>query len=683
MTTPRNLSRLASGANTSGVLSMDKGGTGAATAADAKTALNLHTVATTGSYNDLTDKPVVGDALPSQTGNTGKYLTTDGTTASWATVSGGGGGSGSSTSRTVFTATAAQTTFTVSYVVGQIDVYMNGSKLLIGTDVTATSGTNIVLASGAAAGDIIETVVYSTQWVTSGTSLYYSSGAVLGGTTTSTGSSPMRFQAKGGAGGTAPYAGYSLISGFDEVSGYMYISSSGENSIQIAADPQNLRASSSIQFSTDGSEKVRIIDSGHVGIGTSSPSQKLEVAGNIYINTSGNPTMTVKTTGSGNNPLYRLQADTNYWEMLGVFSDSNDTLRFRYNDSDKLILTNDGRVGINNSNPSASAQYFALNGNGYSGGNGSGTVGSSLSQVVWSGFNLDNSGPVNPVGFRIHGGGGGVPRGFMTGFYGKGTDTGSNQMFFTTNTGNSPQDTGRKAPSAGVYRGPIDTTTFSPTNDFSFLVNNGGMTGFGVYDVYPSDWDGTQKAGVQVRLGGTYGGGSPGAWGGFCYTAYINTNFGAGSQGTNWGYYADITNAGSGNNWGVYIQNGNAAKPGGGSWTATSDARVKTITSQYDRGLSEILQLNVVNYKYNGKGGHQANDQVLTGVIAQELQQVFPEMVSSRLGKLEETDTEDTQILMVDNSALVYALVNSVKELKEIVDAQAIEIAALKGQLNG
>jgi hypothetical protein len=27
------------------------------------------------------------DALPSQTGNTGKYLTTDGTTASWGTVS--------------------------------------------------------------------------------------------------------------------------------------------------------------------------------------------------------------------------------------------------------------------------------------------------------------------------------------------------------------------------------------------------------------------------------------------------------------------------------------------------------------------------------------------------------------------------------------------------------------------
>lgn len=35
-----------------------------------------------------------GTPLPDQTGNSGKYLKTDGTTASWATVSGGGGGTG-------------------------------------------------------------------------------------------------------------------------------------------------------------------------------------------------------------------------------------------------------------------------------------------------------------------------------------------------------------------------------------------------------------------------------------------------------------------------------------------------------------------------------------------------------------------------------------------------------------
>jgi len=98
------------------------------------------------------------DALPSQTGNAGYYLTTDGTTASWAVVN----VPSYTYVRTNFTATAAQTTFTVAYTVGYVDVYMNGVKLIVGTDVTATNGTSIVLASGAAAGDLIEVVAFET-----------------------------------------------------------------------------------------------------------------------------------------------------------------------------------------------------------------------------------------------------------------------------------------------------------------------------------------------------------------------------------------------------------------------------------------------------------------------------------------------------------------------------------------
>jgi hypothetical protein len=54
-------------------------------------------------------------------------------------------------------------------------------------------------------------------------------------------------------------------------------------------------------------------------------------------------------------------------------------------------------------------------------------------------------------------------------------------------------------------------------------------------------------------------------------------------------------------------------------------------------------------------------------------------MVSSRSDKLEETDSEKTEILMVDNSSLVYALVNSVKELKAELDLAKQRIAALEG----
>jgi hypothetical protein len=63
-------------------------------------------------------------------------------------------------SRQTYTATASQTTFAITYDVGFVDVYLNGSKLLVGTDFTATSGTSIVLTTGAASGDIVDIVAY-------------------------------------------------------------------------------------------------------------------------------------------------------------------------------------------------------------------------------------------------------------------------------------------------------------------------------------------------------------------------------------------------------------------------------------------------------------------------------------------------------------------------------------------
>lgn len=62
--------------------------------------------------------------------------------------------------RFVYTATASQTTFSANYDVGFVDVYMNGVKLVAGTDFTATSGTSIVLATGATSGDIIDIIGY-------------------------------------------------------------------------------------------------------------------------------------------------------------------------------------------------------------------------------------------------------------------------------------------------------------------------------------------------------------------------------------------------------------------------------------------------------------------------------------------------------------------------------------------
>ena len=64
--------------------------------------------------------------------------------------------------RNTYTATSGQTVFASTYDSGFVDVYLNGIKLLSTTDFTATSGTSVVLTTGATAGDIVDIVAYGT-----------------------------------------------------------------------------------------------------------------------------------------------------------------------------------------------------------------------------------------------------------------------------------------------------------------------------------------------------------------------------------------------------------------------------------------------------------------------------------------------------------------------------------------
>jgi hypothetical protein len=72
--------------------------------------------------------------------------------------------------RYVFTISGTPTTVsgaddnskTLAYNVGFVDVYLNGVKQVVGTDVTATSGSTLVFASALAADDIVEAVTFDT-----------------------------------------------------------------------------------------------------------------------------------------------------------------------------------------------------------------------------------------------------------------------------------------------------------------------------------------------------------------------------------------------------------------------------------------------------------------------------------------------------------------------------------------
>jgi hypothetical protein len=140
--------------------------------------INGNTIVSSDTDGDLNLTPngtgdLVLDGLkwPQADGSADYVLSTDGAgQLSWAAQTGGGGGGGTSVTVTQATATASQTTFNVTYTVGQLSVYLNGALLASG-DFTASNGTTVVLASGAALNDIFTAVAYdSATQITEGDS---------------------------------------------------------------------------------------------------------------------------------------------------------------------------------------------------------------------------------------------------------------------------------------------------------------------------------------------------------------------------------------------------------------------------------------------------------------------------------------------------------------------------------
>lgn len=102
-----------------------------------------------------------------------------------------------------------------------------------------------------------------------------------------------------------------------------------------------------------------------------------------------------------------------------------------------------------------------------------------------------------------------------------------------------------------------------------------------------------------------------------------------------------------------FNSNGQAFKPGGGNWATLSDARLKCNISDFSDGLDKLLKIRPVNFQYNGLNETPKSGKMHVGVIAQELQEIFPDMVFQM----------NNGYLSVDPSNFTYILINSVKEL--------------------
>lgn len=313
-----------------------------------------------------------------------------------------------------FTATSGQTTFTIvgGYTVGLIDVFINGARLST-ADYTATNSSTVVLGTGAVLNDIVDVVNYTatftagisgtgtanylTKWTGSATvnsSIIYDNGTNVG---ISTASPAFKldvngtFNAVGAATFTSTVSTGSTLTintpasstaialkgrSTDNYSALRFQSNTGATTYStIYSDASNLI------FENGGSERMRILSTGFVGINTASPSGILEVTGNvnntnlvyfttiaptnrilaIVRNADNAANIDLRAHGSGYSETIIGVSMTNAVGCIGaprsgaamaVGATTNSPLVFGTNNNERMRIQSNGEVGIATSSTS-------------------------------------------------------------------------------------------------------------------------------------------------------------------------------------------------------------------------------------------------------------------------------------------------------------------------------------------
>ena len=245
--------------------------------------------------------------------------------ASWITATSAGA---TSLLRFRYVATSGQTTFsgadsasaTLTYTVNNIAVHRNGVTLDT-SEYTASNGTSIVLNVAAGTGDIVDIIAFKSFTVADALSAV--SGGTVNGAVTITGVTTVQ------AGTAAAPA----------------ITTTGDTNTGIF-----FPAADTIAFSEGGVESMRIDSSGNVGIGTSSPTVKLDLydaAGDAALRIKSNGTYsTLFFARNGSGGDVRIRSDV-----------SNDTLQFLTSGAERARIDSSGNLLFNSGYGSVATAY--------------------------------------------------------------------------------------------------------------------------------------------------------------------------------------------------------------------------------------------------------------------------------------------------------------------------------------
>jgi hypothetical protein len=233
-------------------------------------------------------------------------------------------------------------------------------------------------------------------------------------------------------------------------------------------------------------------------------------------------------------------------------------------------------------------------------------------------------------------------------------NTGSNPLRFTSSWTAFPDSTTNHA------------EICNDTNNFKTLMIVGNRSlGMGRR---VSVWDRLEVNGtlqVTGRIGtGTFNAdlGYPIGWGGGIHTwdVYAEGTVGVGTNGI---IKAQMNASGD------LLVLGKARKPGGGAWTKSSDARLKKKVAAITHPLERMLQLRGVQFEWKepARMGNLTGQQM--GLIAQEVEEIFPEWVSSDPEGYKELTIRDFEALTIEALRELHTQIEELKKRLDKIDA--------------